>query len=292
MPTLAALEGLWRGKHLGACSSWRRGSAARRAEDVAEHAGHRVWHHRRAALLRAPCLAPPALRSGRHARDVTVRAWRTFSPDGRRRNCTTRLPNCAARRARHVLRLSRARCRNCRPQRCRHFCRSRWCPAISPSMEQPDYDPFRTAVEVPQWRRQWALWRAARRYSRADAPADAADVGEHRLGDLVLAHDDQRRAVAHQMLRSPPRNASARGCAGCGLMRRACSTTCPPSKASGTATSRQRAPAEIGGRDAPRGSAGIAADRLDALRLQAIGRRQNRSRSPAAASSPRQAWAK
>jgi len=30
-------------------------------------------------------------------------------------------------------------------------------------MEQPDYDPFKTPVEVPQWRRQWRLWRAARR---------------------------------------------------------------------------------------------------------------------------------
>jgi phytoene synthase len=36
-------------------------------------------------------------------------------------------------------------------------------------MSRPDYDPFRTPVEVPQWRRQWALWRAARRYSRAMA---------------------------------------------------------------------------------------------------------------------------
>jgi phytoene synthase len=34
-------------------------------------------------------------------------------------------------------------------------------------MERTDYDPFRSLVEVPQWRRQWALWRAARRYSRA-----------------------------------------------------------------------------------------------------------------------------
>lgn len=33
-------------------------------------------------------------------------------------------------------------------------------------MERPDYDPFRSAVEVPQWRRQWALWRAAHRWSR------------------------------------------------------------------------------------------------------------------------------
>ena len=29
-------------------------------------------------------------------------------------------------------------------------------------MERADYEPFRTAVEVPQWRKQWLLWRAAR----------------------------------------------------------------------------------------------------------------------------------
>jgi len=34
-------------------------------------------------------------------------------------------------------------------------------------MERPGYDAVRSAVEVPQWRRQWALWRAARRYARA-----------------------------------------------------------------------------------------------------------------------------
>jgi phytoene synthase len=34
-------------------------------------------------------------------------------------------------------------------------------------MEQADYDPFKSLVEVPQWGRQWTLWRAARRYSRA-----------------------------------------------------------------------------------------------------------------------------
>lgn len=33
-------------------------------------------------------------------------------------------------------------------------------------MERRDYDPFRTAIEVPQWRRQWALWRAARKLPR------------------------------------------------------------------------------------------------------------------------------
>jgi phytoene synthase len=30
-------------------------------------------------------------------------------------------------------------------------------------MERADYDPFTTPVEVPQWRRQWTLWRTARR---------------------------------------------------------------------------------------------------------------------------------
>ena len=33
-------------------------------------------------------------------------------------------------------------------------------------MERRGYDPFRTIVEAPQWRRQWVLWRAARRYGR------------------------------------------------------------------------------------------------------------------------------
>jgi phytoene synthase len=30
-------------------------------------------------------------------------------------------------------------------------------------MERPDYEPFRTLVDVPQWRKQWKLWKAARR---------------------------------------------------------------------------------------------------------------------------------
>jgi phytoene synthase len=29
-------------------------------------------------------------------------------------------------------------------------------------MERRDYDPFRTVVDLPAWRKQWALWRAAR----------------------------------------------------------------------------------------------------------------------------------
>jgi len=39
-------------------------------------------------------------------------------------------------------------------------------PSYLSEMERPDYDPFRSDPSVPQWRRQWILWRAARRYSR------------------------------------------------------------------------------------------------------------------------------
>lgn len=31
-------------------------------------------------------------------------------------------------------------------------------------MEQPAYDPVKTIVELPQWKRQWILWRGARRW--------------------------------------------------------------------------------------------------------------------------------
>ncbi|MGH6839727.1 MAG: phytoene/squalene synthase family protein [Methylocella sp.] len=31
-------------------------------------------------------------------------------------------------------------------------------------MEKPGYDPFKTIIELPQWKRQWILWRASRRW--------------------------------------------------------------------------------------------------------------------------------
>ena len=31
-------------------------------------------------------------------------------------------------------------------------------------MERPGYDPFKTVIELPQWRRQWILWRASSRW--------------------------------------------------------------------------------------------------------------------------------
>jgi phytoene synthase len=35
-------------------------------------------------------------------------------------------------------------------------------PAYLARMERRDYDPFKTPVDVPQWRRQWLMWRASR----------------------------------------------------------------------------------------------------------------------------------
>jgi 15-cis-phytoene synthase len=36
-------------------------------------------------------------------------------------------------------------------------------------MERADYDPFKTFVELPQWRRQWILWGAARKATKVGA---------------------------------------------------------------------------------------------------------------------------
>jgi phytoene synthase len=38
------------------------------------------------------------------------------------------------------------------------------CEAYLRQMEKRSYDPFTTLVALPQWRRQWILWRAARRW--------------------------------------------------------------------------------------------------------------------------------
>jgi phytoene synthase len=34
-------------------------------------------------------------------------------------------------------------------------------------MEKPGYDPFKTMVALPQWRRQWILWRASKNWRKA-----------------------------------------------------------------------------------------------------------------------------
>jgi 15-cis-phytoene synthase len=43
-------------------------------------------------------------------------------------------------------------------------------PGYLSAMERPGYDPFKSDPSVPQWRRQWVLWQAARRYVRRMRP--------------------------------------------------------------------------------------------------------------------------
>jgi phytoene synthase len=47
-------------------------------------------------------------------------------------------------------------------------------------MERADYDPFTTLVQVPQWRRQLTLWRAARQARKMAKPMAAASVPPQR----------------------------------------------------------------------------------------------------------------
>ena len=37
-------------------------------------------------------------------------------------------------------------------------------PLYLKAMERPDYQPFSSRIDVPQWRRQWAIWRFSRKY--------------------------------------------------------------------------------------------------------------------------------
>ena len=57
----------------------------------------------------------------------------------------------------------RAQLRSVAPEAAPAFLPLALVPLYLARMEQRGYDPFRTRIEVPQWRRQWALWRAARR---------------------------------------------------------------------------------------------------------------------------------
>ncbi|MEJ0093568.1 MAG: phytoene/squalene synthase family protein [Methylocella sp.] len=52
------------------------------------------------------------------------------------------------------------------PERCRGaFLPVSLCEPYLREMEKPGYNPFETAVALPQWRRQWILWRAAKRWA-------------------------------------------------------------------------------------------------------------------------------
>src|SRR5262249_42566047 len=47
-------------------------------------------------------------------------------------------------------------------------------PAYLARMERRDYDPFKTPIDVPQWRRQWILWRGSRGSAEGGLSAEGA----------------------------------------------------------------------------------------------------------------------
>jgi 15-cis-phytoene synthase len=66
--------------------------------------------------------------------------------------------------SRHLNRF-RARLRNL-PEKCKPaFLPLCLCEPYLRLMERRGYDPFKTIIELPQWKRQWILWRASRRWS-------------------------------------------------------------------------------------------------------------------------------
>jgi phytoene synthase len=46
-------------------------------------------------------------------------------------------------------------------------------------MDRPDYDPFTTPVQVPQWKRQWVLWQAARRAAKLAHKLEQRDTSAY-----------------------------------------------------------------------------------------------------------------
>ena len=51
------------------------------------------------------------------------------------------------------------------PEKCRPaFLPACFCEPYLRLMEKPRYDPFKSVIELPQWRKQWILWRAARQW--------------------------------------------------------------------------------------------------------------------------------
>ncbi|MEX0590292.1 MAG: phytoene/squalene synthase family protein [Xanthobacteraceae bacterium] len=65
--------------------------------------------------------------------------------------------------ARQHLDVARAHLKSVPPEAAPAFLPAALVPLYLSRMARSDYDPFKTPVEVPQWRRQWALWRAAKR---------------------------------------------------------------------------------------------------------------------------------
>jgi phytoene synthase len=65
--------------------------------------------------------------------------------------------------ARRHLQAARAAADTIKPEAVPAFLPASLCELYLKRMERRGYDPFRTPIEVPLWRRQAALWLAARR---------------------------------------------------------------------------------------------------------------------------------
>ena len=164
MPTLAALEAYARQTAAAVFGLAARICGARRAPSRRRRSTP-AWP------MRSPiCCA--VSRATRRARQVfvpaellerTARGSKTVTAGLANEGLLAGTGGVAGRRAPASRGVRAAAAGTCRPPRCRHCCRSRWCPAISVRWSGR-LRPVHTPVEVAQWRRQWALWRAARRY--------------------------------------------------------------------------------------------------------------------------------
>ena len=163
MPTFDALEGYIR--HTSATVFDLAGANLRRICRAGERAGrHGVRHHGIVAFLRAPCIAAAAVRSRSKCLIETRRRLRSSQA---RRHLVWSMRLASLRdRARESLSAFEALLPQLPVAAMPAFLPVALVPRYLSAMERPGYEPFRTAVEVPQWRRQWALWRAAHRWSR------------------------------------------------------------------------------------------------------------------------------
>ena len=83
-----------------------------------------------------------------------------FAGNATTERCAPCWPNCGC--GRGIILPRRAACSTmCRPRWRRRCCRSRWCARRSTAWSAAAISRSQPA-ELPQWRRQWMLWRAAR----------------------------------------------------------------------------------------------------------------------------------
>ena len=115
--------------------------------------------HRPAARVPAACGARAALPAARTPGAPWGNAGGRRLPDAPRQSSPRRWPRCATSLGRMFKRTSAPR--RSRPRSRRPCCRSPWCRPIWPGWS--GLAPTIPVADVPQWRRQWILWRAARR---------------------------------------------------------------------------------------------------------------------------------